>query len=275
MPPLHPLLIDFLRHSERTGLKGLVSERLASVSDRPLNRQNMPNRDDEWFRRAINEIGPSLRKSFNAFLSETSSTLIRDYENESKTRNRGTDRHRNEISERGLREEGTHPISPLDNPEESAYRLVSSVEELIRGGYYDRIISSDHQICRFLSLLTEFPENLAQSLEFLTWIWEQYPKLDISGDIPSEKLSELAQSFCEAKGYSNAISFSKLVEKWLKGETSNSILSRLSNFILRNSPTNRGRHKLKESIFKRYQTVRMHAMFLFLSTGVSGCVKMS
>jgi hypothetical protein len=137
---------------------------------------------------------------------------------------------------------------------------------LLRGGYYDQAIAADHQLSRFLAISTDFPEDLAQSLEFLAWVLDQHPDLDVAGDIPSDQLNVLVQTFCEANEYSNAGSFGKTVQRWMSGAASETILQRLRSFLW-----DRHDHRLplgsKASPFRRYQSVRMHGMFLFLSTG--------
>ena len=236
---LHPLLRDFLRYSEQTGFKKWVFNTL-----RQSIQFDRSNREDDWFRFAIREIGSKLRESFHNFIVEVPSTLIQDYEIFRRTCNtRDSGNKKRGRFERNRHDENAHPINQDDNPQESARRLVASVEELMQGGFYDNIIASNHQLCKFLSVITDFPEDLAQSLEFLTWIWEEQPKLNITGDIPSEKLIELTQTFCEVKGYSNAASFSKTVGKWIKGESSSSIVNRLRNFIWRNAPSNRNKRR--------------------------------
>jgi len=265
---LHPLLREFLSYSERTGFREWIEDRLHSEYGREFDEIRSHREDHEWFRKLIKIIGSNLNQVFKEFLAEVPKTLIRDFES-----NRRSLQRRGEIGDNNRRErfhdqneEGTQPITQLDNPEEAAHRLVMSVQELIRGGHYDHIIATDHHLCRFLSVASDFPEDLAQSLEFLAWLWEHHPRINITGDIPSENLSDLIQLFCEAKGYSNVTSFSKTVKKWIKGESSPSILRRISSFIWRNSPS-RIHRESSNSTFERYKTVRMHAMFLFLSLG--------
>lgn len=251
---LHPLLREFLTESGRSGFRERV--------DRELDDERVGLRGRERLHAAIRRIGSELEQEFRDFVAKCPPTLVRNYEVE-----RGPGRRRDDRpgDRRRDEEDGTKPISLEDGPEQAAYRLVSSLEELLTGSYYDQTIVTDHQLCRFLSNVTDFPENLAQSLEFLAWVLDEQPVLDLDGDIPSDKVRELVQCFCEAKQYSNAASFGREVARWMSGEGSETVLQRIRRFL---SGRRHDTHsRLDRTPFRRYQSVRMHGMFLFLSTG--------
>lgn len=252
---LHPLLREFLAQSERSGFR----ERIDTALKQEFRHFG---EGDRRFHSAIRHVGSDLEAQFRRFLEVCPTTLIRNYEIE-----RGPARERDDDrwSRRRPREEDAPPISPDDSPEMAAYRLVNSVKELLTGSHYDERIVSDPQLCRFLSLATDFPENLAQSLEFLAWIFDQQPELDLAGDIPSEVVQDLVQSFCEARQYANAGSFGREVARWMSGEASETVLQRLRRFLRGHRRGSRSRSN--GTPFRRYQSVRMHGMFLFLSTG--------
>jgi len=265
---LHPLLREFLAYAERSGFSAWVEEELrAEAGNVPFPRDEASENaeSDRWLHSAISAVGPRLQEEFRRFLRECPGPLITRYESERRSGKRG--RGHTPVGEQrqwAPQEEGAEPIPSGDSSDHAAHRLVASVEELLGGGYYDKLIASNHRLCSYLHFATDFPKDLAQSLEFLGWMLAQHPEVDVTGDIPSTQVVTLVQAFCEAKNYSNGDSFAKAVQKWMRGEAPSRVLERLRRFLWR-SDSQRGRNSA--SPFKRYQSVRMHGMFLFLSSG--------
>ncbi|WP_298911350.1 hypothetical protein [uncultured Nostoc sp.] len=147
-----------------------------------------------------------------------------------------------------------------------AYRLANSLKMLI-DGRFDSAIASNHELAqRLMKALGGTSTDIVQSLEFLKWLERNYPKLNIAGSIPSEKTTELVHLFCEQVGYSNGVSFSRQVRNWLRGEELSSRLLRRLNIFLSRS-RNKDYINTGRKTFNRYNTVKLHGIFLFLSSG--------
>jgi len=264
---LHPLLRGFLEYAHQSGFDEWVARETSSF---PLRTEDELRQADEdhIFRRMIQAIGRPLEREFTNYVHERATPgLVADYENFRRRSEGHDDRDRFPFPRMPeAREEGTEPITERESPRDAAYRLVDSVQQLVSGGYYDQYLATNHELCRWLSLTTERPEDLIQSLEFLAWLSKTHPGLDIVGDVPNSKVREFVFMFCEAVGYSNAPSFAATVEKWMRGEGTARSLSRIWDFIRRTRRT-RGRRSDDASPFQRYKTVKLHAMFLFLSSG--------
>ena len=110
------------------------------------------------------------------------------------------------------------------------------------------------------------PDQTAQSLEFLEWIEEKYPEIDIVGNIPSEKITHLVYTFCEDKKFNNALSFSTTVQLWLQGEGKPKLIETVRDFIAQKIFKTKNNSSYINFI-DRYKATPIHGMFLFLSLG--------
>lgn len=257
---IHPLLRQFVTYADENGFSYWVREALNERYDSPRHVRDFFRMRD-LFPYAIHRVGSRLEDEFRFFVERCSCTLVRSYEIKKRSTSGREGRPKGQHPDHGA-----EPITPIESPEQAAGRLVHSVQALLRGGYYDQAIAGAPQLYRFLALATDLPTDLAQSLEFLAWVLDQQPELDIAGDIPSEQIAALVQAFCEANNYSNAASFGRTVESWMSGVASETTLQRLWRFVRRHR---RHRFTSRSGVapFRRYQSVRMHGMFLFLSTG--------
>ncbi|MBD2458785.1 hypothetical protein H6G80_32600 [Nostoc sp. FACHB-87] len=86
-------------------------------------------------------------------------------------------------------ERHTEPIDfYIRSRNEEAYRLAKSLKMLIDGKFdsYDSTIASNHELAqRLMKALGGTSTDIVQSLEFLKWLQRNYPKLNITGNIPS------------------------------------------------------------------------------------------
>jgi len=250
--PLHPLLLNFINYSDQTGFQQWICEELQNSHNKTIWRRE----EEEIFRDAIRLVGRRLLEEFMRFIEESPSEIVQDYEIEKRQ-----SRHGMAIRARGNipHEEDTIPITQMEDIEKAAIRLTFSVENLLQGKRYGKEVQE-----RCLAYLSPFSENISQSLEFLDWLSTKYPKLNIVGDIPSEKIDSMVQLFCEEKKFSNVASFNKSVKRWMKGEAPENVLNKIFSFLLAKKSDG---SRSNGSPFNRYQSVRMHGMFLFLSTG--------
>jgi hypothetical protein len=160
---------------------------------------------------------------------------------------------------------------PIDlNPQllhREAERLAASVKLLARGRFYEEYLEKQPAVLHHLAALGLMTENTAQAIEFLGWLQERYPKIDILANAPVSEIKGLALEFCEAHNYENPLAFSKEVESWLDGRSGKrNIIERLVE-IGRQIKTRNQTYNSGVSPFKRYQTIQFHAIFLFLSAG--------
>jgi hypothetical protein len=266
---LHPLLERFLRWSRESGFTEHFVHHAEQFHGELENREGERPDDlaiDRWFRELIRRTGPDFRQAFERFLESAPSELVRDFE---ETRRRGVwqrqGRREEDLDRRGP-EYGTEPIGKNESIENAAWRLVGSVELMVKQGIYDETIGRDPHVMHLMSCVSDVSEHLAQSLQFLEWFHERHPQLDIAGDIPVQKLIELVREFCEAQGYSNAGTFTKVVLKCLRGEGNQPLARRFWDFVSR--IFRGGRHlESSNALFKRYTQVKAHGIFFFLATG--------
>src|ERR1035437_2193495 len=267
--PLHALLDRFLRWSRETGFADAVERRAECFEGgrwSPHGEQPGEQVIDGWFENTIRSVGSEFRQEFQRYLESAPKDLIQDFE-EIRRRglwHRGVERE--EVRNRGEQEDGAVPFGSNESIESAAWRLVGSVELMVKQGFYDKIIGQDPHVMRLMACVSDMSENLAQSLQFLEWFHERHPQLDIAGDIPVEKLIDLIRDFCEAQGYSNVGSFTKVVLKCFRGEGNQPLARRFWDYIAR---TFRGARHMESSnaLFKRYAKVKAHGIFFFLATG--------
>jgi hypothetical protein len=193
-------------------------------------------------------------RAFEEYYETTDRELIHDYE----IRRRDW----RELPRRPVRpsEEGTVPLGPDESLEQAAERLVRSVYLLFEGEFY-RV---EPPVLRMLAAMGFVSQNAAQGVEFLSWLEERYPGLDLLGNVPTQEIYELVLDFCQEKGYANAKSFSQEVTKWLRGDIDRSVLKKLTEVAA--VRRNRGK-SFDTSPITRYKRVPYHGMFLFLSVG--------
>jgi len=249
---LHPFLEGFLRFCEH--------EEWAEVLEsegRDLDWSWMSEAPEEFaylFYKYIRRVGPKLMRAFEKYYQTADPELIRDYET------RG--RYWGDLLRRPTRpsEEDTTPLGTNESLEQAAERLVGSLYLLLEGEFY-RI---EPPVLRMLADLNLISKNVAQGVEFLSWLQEKYPKLDLFGNVPTQEVRELVSVFCEEKGYYNAKSFSEEVIKWLRGDIEKLVLRQLRKMGV--TASGKGQRNYTDPI-RRYQEIPYHGMFLFLSAG--------
>lgn len=255
---LHPLLQGFEEFSRSFELPLNIS------NDREFEPEE---RFERQLRHYIRRHGSRLVELFVRYLEQASPEMVRDYEIDGRYRSARRD-------DRLLREThqsddgGTEPIDL--NPQllhREAARLAASVELLVRGGFYEGYLEKQPAVLHHLAALGLMTDNTAQAIEFLGWLQERYPKIDILANAPVSEIKELALEFCETHNYENPLAFSKEVVSWLDRRSgSRNIIERLIK-IGRQIKTRNQTYNSGVSPFKRYQTIRFHAIFLFLSAG--------
>ncbi len=103
-----------------------------------------------------------------------------------------------------------------------------------------------------------------QGMEFISWLREQHPELDISANVPTDKLRDLATTFCIARSYPNATQFADDLLRWLGGRGSSKVLAELQQLGVDAKSRNKN-SRADVSPFARYNNVPYHGIFLFLA----------
>ena len=250
---LHPFLERFLQFCQQREWAEVLESRVHDF-DR-VRMRDAPEHIDRLFREYIHRVGPVLMRAFEEYYENADPALIRDYET-----------HRGDwidFPRRPARPsvEGTIPLGAHENLEQAAARLVGSLYWLLEGQFYH----VEPPVLRMLAAMNLLSANVVQGIEFLSWLQEKHPELDLLGNVPDQQVKELALTFCEEKGYPNANSFSQEVLKWLHGEIENLVLQQLRE--MEATARRRNRRGVAVSPLSRYQTIPYHGMFLFLSAG--------
>jgi hypothetical protein len=103
-----------------------------------------------------------------------------------------------------------------------------------------------------------------RGMEFISWLRQSHPELDISANVPTEEIRKLAGDFCTAKNYQNCDEFATTVLAWLSGRGSSKIRAKLEE--LGTEVKTRNKHSRTEvSPFARYSAMPYHGIFLFLA----------
>lgn len=98
-----------------------------------------------------------------------------------------------------------------------------------------------------------------QIVKFLDWIRNQYPDLNLSGDIPFCKLNDLIDEFCKKTSSTKANSLKKQIKQMFKESRNSNFISKIREWFTRNKITTKG----TSNPFDRYSRVKFHGMFLF------------
>lgn len=114
-----------------------------------------------------------------------------------------------------------------------------------------------------MELMIMYPERynimLSDILNFFDWIRNQYPELNLSGDIPFCKLNDLIDEFCKNKNTPEANSLKKQIKRMFKESRNSNFISKIREWF-----TNNGNKTEEESNpFDRYNRVKFHGIILF------------
>lgn len=217
---LHPLLEGFHQFCDENQLSEAFTTAVHGLGTSWVGEG--PEYLEHLFREYIHRIGPDFLEAFEKYLEVADGGLIRDYE-----------ARRSEWREFSLRpqrpsKDWTEPLSMGERLEQAAERLIGSLYLLLEGRFYKDVEESP-QYYRSLAGLGLVSEDAARGIEFLSWLRQKYPELDLFGNIPSEEIVELVTAFCEERGYRDSDRFSQEVLKWLHGETDQIVLRRMTS----------------------------------------------
>lgn len=148
--------------------------------------------------------------------------------------------------------------------ENESERLVRSTRELLsdkRKLEEVKSMLSHPEGC--VELMIMYPERynimLSDILNFFDWIRNQYPELNLSGDIPLCKLNDLIDEFCKNKKSPETNLLKKQIKQMFKESRNGNFISKIREWF-----TNNGNKTEEESNpFDRYSRVKFHGMFLF------------
>jgi tetratricopeptide (TPR) repeat protein len=253
---LHPLLQGFLRFCEQTRWGATLESASKGMDSTWLGEgQEYIN---HFFREYIHRIGPDLLRAFEEYLGTTDPSLVSDYET-----------NRSEWMESPRRplkpsKDWTEPLVISEGFNEAAERLIGSVYLLLEGHFYKQA-REDPGVYRVMESLGLLTRNASRGIEFFTWLKENFPDLDLFGNVPTEGIVELALSFCEEKGYTDAKTFSQEAIKWIRGDAEQLVLRRLAGRV--GQPKHDiGKQGLPAPLGGNGATL-YHAMFLYQSSG--------
>lgn len=148
--------------------------------------------------------------------------------------------------------------------ENETERLVRSTRELLSDKRrLEEIKSMPSRPEGCVELMIMYPERynimLSDILNFFDWIRNQYPELNLSGDIPLCKLNDLIDEFCKNKKSPEANLLKKQIKQMFKESRNGNFISKIREWF-----TNNGNKTEEESNpFDRYSRVKFHGMFLF------------
>lgn len=145
-----------------------------------------------------------------------------------------------------------------------AKRLVRSTRELLSDKRrLEEIKSMPSRPEGCVEFMTLYPEGynitLSHILKFFDWIRNQYPELNLSGDIPFCKLNDLIDEFCKNKETPEANSLKKQIKRMFKESRNSNFISKIREWFTRNKITTKG----TSNPFDRYSRVKFHGIILF------------
>lgn len=215
---LHPLLDGFHQFCDENQLSEAFTTGVRDLGTSWIGEG--PEYLEHLFRQYIHRIGPDFLEAFEKYLEVVDRGLIGDYEaRRSEWR---------EFSQRPQRPsmDWTEPLSMSERLEQAAERLIGSLYLLLEGRFYKDVEESP-QHYRSLAELGLVSEDAVRGIEFLSWLRQKYPELDLFGNIPRVEIEELVTAFCGERGYGDANRFSQEVLKWLHGEPDQIVLRRM------------------------------------------------
>lgn len=148
--------------------------------------------------------------------------------------------------------------------ENESERLVRSTRELLsdkRKLKEVKSMLSRPEGC--VELMIMYPERynimLSDILNFFDWIRNQYPELNLSGDIPFSKLINLVDEFCKNKKSPEANLLKKQIKQMFKESRNSNFISKIREWFNNNG----NKTGERPNPFDRYSRVKFHGMFLF------------
>jgi tetratricopeptide (TPR) repeat protein len=252
---LHPLLQNFLRFCEQSRW-GEILERSAQTLDTTWLGEGKEY-ISHFFREYIHAIGEDLSQAFGEFIETADPALVSDYE-----------ANRVEWMKSPPRplkpsKDWTEPLAISEGLDEASERLIGSVYLLLEGHFYKQA-RENPQVYRLMESLGLLSKHASRGVEFFLWLRERFPDLDLFGSVPREEIIELALSFCEEKGISDAKSFSQEVMDWIRGNAEQPLLRRLAAML--ESPKDETRKQASLASQRQNRATLYHAMFLYQSS---------
>lgn len=255
---LHPLLKGFETFAQGENLE------LDIIFNKRHFSNLSPDAQIEPFSIYFRKNKDALLSAYSRYIEKEniSDDITRDYVREYFDMQSHTDgsNAKNRVSPIEIRE------SKQSSIQQEADRLVESLRILKDGGYYEEYLENDIEGLYHLSNLSILTYQSQESIEFLIWLQSNYPKIDISSNMPINQVEELVFEFCKEHNYENSSSFAEIVTNWLTGKGSRNFVERLIE-IGRNIKRKNQTYNFRVTPAKRYETISFHAMFLFLSAG--------
>jgi tetratricopeptide (TPR) repeat protein len=252
---LHPLLQNFLRFCEQSRW-GEILESSAQALDTSWLGEGKEY-ISHFFREYIHAMGGDLSQAFGEFIETADPALVNDYETNRVEWMR--------FPQRPLKpsKDWTEPLAISEGLDEASERLIGSVYLLLEGHFYKQA-RENPRVYRLMESLGLLSKNASRGVEFFLWSKEKFPDLDLFGSVPREEIVELALSFCEEKGISDAKSFSQEVMNWIRGNAEQPVLRRLAAMLENSKDETRKRASLTSQ--RQNGAALYHAMFLYQSS---------
>lgn len=270
---LHPFLEKFALYAQRYELP-IILEPIEREFGEPArnDRDDFRNHEKE-LANYLESYGKRLFEIFQKYINQTDPREIDDYliYHSEIMRSEGRQPIPDDHPFKGRQvndgmDDGTEPLNSNRDIQSEAHRLVDSLLLLMQGGFYERYLERQPEMLHFLAKLNIISQHGLQAVEFLSWLQDNHPKIDILASAPTGEIRELALEFCEKNGYLNSVSFSREVLQWVNGKGERNIIQRLVD-IGRNAKQRGDSYKWEVSPFERYKQIPFHAVFLFLSAG--------
>ncbi|MGH4122455.1 MAG: hypothetical protein ACREV6_05955 [Clostridium sp.] len=256
---LHPFLNGFLKYSNKSGLSSVIKEKIQLNNISFTDEKFDENFVIRWINVLNKAVGNKILDEFQRYLAISNWESILNYE---KNRSKWTHSRVSRCIKRDMHnyfnDNYTEPIYQYINIDSEARRLADTVLYVISSGYKIKEFEQSEDSFKYSVLEDIGIQPLAYSFEFIEWISKTYTQINISGDIPSDKLSELIIVFCNTFGYKNQVKFAKQLQMCLRGEGDPSVVHRLISAIKGNSKTN-----FNGDSVTRYRTVPFHGIFIF------------
>lgn len=245
--PLHPLLKQFINY-----LKDFHDSKYSyhQFDDRYKYykfRSNRWNYDDFYslFSKALEDYGEFLLHSFNEFLEyeRINEGLVEDYLI-----------YKANLPERFYRD--NHIDIEIDIERNG---ITIEAERLTRTLL--KTIEEDSEKVMHKMLYLRFDK--IEVLDFFDWIIRYSPQLNLTGDIPSDKLTDLLENFCKQRKDVDYIRLKKDVFSLFTDNYDRSLLRRINDWFWQKDISTLN----KENPFQRYKNVPFHGIFLYPSFG--------
>lgn len=182
-------------------------------------------------------------------------------------------RKKNSLAQQAIsnyEDEYAEPIN-LDelSVEAEADRLCESVKVFVKNKEQLAgliLLSSEKSFLHFLVRISKTERESALLLEFLDWLKNNrsFETKEYLDNLSKDRIKDITSLFFQDTGYPHSPNLSNLIQKWLRDENDINIFEK---FIKNISNNNHSYQSTGKRIIERYNSVKLHGIFLFLNSG--------